>query len=86
MGKLSITGHIGEIRWSYLPAVVFGPWAFEGDGTGGTLTAQIVRCDEFRLAQSPLVVVVPAGRAEWRWSVRDLQIHGGALTASVARL
>jgi len=50
------------------------------------LTAQIVSVDEFRMQQRPLVVVVPAGRAEWRWSVTDLQISGTTLTASVVRL
>ena len=86
MAALSICGAQGEIRWSYLPAVVFGPWTFEGGAGEGTLTAQIVSRDEFRLQQAPLVVVVPAGRATWRWSVRDLQISGDRLTVSVARL
>jgi hypothetical protein len=86
MGSHSISGHRGEIRWSYLPAVVFGAWKFEGDGKGGTLEAQIVSCDEFRAQQRPLVVVVPTQRTEWRWAVIDLQISGTTLVASVARL
>ena len=85
MNALSIRGHRGEVRWSYLPAVTFGPWSFDGDSRSGTLTAQVVSCDEFRVSQTPLVVVVPAGRAEWRWSVDDLQISGEALTARVSR-
>lgn len=84
--SLNVSGQEGTIRWSYLPVVSFGRWSYEGVGKVGTLTAQIVSCDEFRITQRPLVVVVPAGRAEWRWSVRDLQINGSTLTATVERL
>ncbi len=83
--SLSITGHQGQIRWEYLPAVTFGPWSMTGHGTVGTLKAQIVSVNEFRVKQTPLVAVVPAGRAEWRWSVRNLQISGSSLTATVER-
>jgi hypothetical protein len=86
MGAISIKGHKGEIRWVYLPAIVFGPWSYHGEKGVGTLTAQIVSCDEFRMKQLPLVAVVPAGRAEWRWAVSDLQISGTTLTASLVRL
>jgi hypothetical protein len=84
--NLTASGHEGRIKWSYLPAITFGPWRYEGEGSSGTLTAEIVSCDEYRVTQTPLVAVVPMGRAEWRWSVRDLQIHGSSLTASVERL
>jgi hypothetical protein len=87
--SLSLRGAHGEVRWEYLPAVTFGPWSYEADGDvpgSGTLHAQVVRCDEFRVQQQPLVVVVPAGRAsQWRWSVLDLQISGDTLTARVSR-
>jgi hypothetical protein len=84
--NLKVEGHEGQIKWAYLTAVTFGPFRFEGDDRGGTLTAQIVSCDNFRVNQHPLVAEVPAGRATWRWSVSDLQISGGTLTARVARL
>lgn len=87
--SLSLRGSHGEVRWSYLPAITFGPWRFESDGDSsgsGTVHAQVVRCDEFRMHQSPLIAVVPMGRAEWRWSVRDLQVSGDTLTINVARL
>ena len=80
---LTATGQSGTIKWSYLPAVVFGPWRYEGVGKTGTLTAQIVSCDDYRLHQRPLTAVVPACRTEVRWRVTDLQISGGTLTASV---
>lgn len=84
--SLKVQGREGQIRWVYLPAIVFGPWSFRGDGnSGGTLTAQIVSVDQFRVQQKPLVAVVPAGRAEWRWNVSDLQISGTTLTASLVR-
>ena len=83
---VKIEGHRGEVRWSYLPALTFGPWSYVGVNGQGTLTAQIVSRDEFRMQQQPLVVVVPAGRAEWRWSISDLQISGTTLTATVVRL
>jgi hypothetical protein len=86
VNHLSIKGAHGVIKWSYLPAVTFGPWRYDGDMRSGTLTAQIVSCDEFRANQTPLVAVVPAGRAEWRWTVRDLQISGSTMTAVVERL
>jgi hypothetical protein len=82
---MTINGPFGEIRWVYLQAVTFGPWSYSGQGKTGTLTAQIVSCNEFRVKQSPLVAVVPAGRAEWRWAVSDLQISGTTLTATLVR-
>lgn len=86
--KNSITakGHYGELRWVYHSACRFGPWSYVGEGRTGTLTAQIVSVDEYRVQQTPLVAVVPAGRAEWRWNVTDLQINGATMTATVARL
>jgi len=83
--SLKINGPNGELRWSYLPAVTFGPWTVTGHGSSGTLTAQIVSVNEYRTQQRPLVAVVPAGRSEWRWSVRNLQISGSTLTATVER-
>ena len=83
--SLKITGYEGQIRWSYLPAITFGPWSVTGHGSSGTLTAQIVSVDEFRAAQKPLVAVVPQGRAEWRWHVSHLQISGSTLTAQLER-
>lgn len=86
MGQISATGTTGQVRWSYLPALTFGAWQFSGSGKTGTLTsAQVLDCDEFRLTQEPLVVVVPMGRAEWRWSVESLTRSGGTVTMAVAR-
>ena len=48
---VKIEGHRGEVRWSYLPALTFGPWSYVGVNGQGTLTAQIVSRDEFRMQQ-----------------------------------
>jgi hypothetical protein len=81
--NLALTGHEGTVRWGYRRAVTFGACRYEGTGTGGTLTAQITSCDEFAMQQSPLIAIVPMGRAVWRWIVRDLRIEGSTLTATV---
>ena len=83
--SFKVQGVEGSIRWGYLPAVVFGPWTYEGHGATGTLTAQVVSSDEFRLERRPLVAVVSMGRATWRWSVDTLQISGGTVIANVSR-
>jgi hypothetical protein len=50
------------------------------------LSAHIVSSDQFRLAKSPLIAVVTIGRAEWRWSVSEMQITGDRVTATLSRL
>lgn len=85
-GSLTATGTSGHIRWSYLPAATFGAWTFAGSGPRGTLTtSQVLDVNEFRLEQSPLVIVVPMGRAEWRWSVESLLRSGDTWTIHVSR-
>jgi hypothetical protein len=85
--NLDIAGHEGRICWGHVgcPAVVFSGWRYEGSQAEGTLTAQVVSCDEYRVSQDPLVAIVSMGRADWRWSVTDLQMNGTALTARVVR-
>ncbi len=86
MASVTATGTSGQIRWSYLPALTFGSWRYVGSGSTGTLTsAQVLDHDEFRLTQQPLVVVVPMGRAEWRWSVESVQLSGDTVTMQVSR-
>jgi hypothetical protein len=85
-GHISAAGPLGQVRWGYLPALTFGAWRYEGLGRTGTLTAQILECDELRIEQHPLVVIVPMGQHEWRWSVESLQRSGATITITVARL
>ena len=75
------TGATGEVRWSYLTAVIFGPWQAELGRLGGTVTAQVVSVDTFRRAQAPLTLLL--GRSTGRWPILTLQIEGASLTATV---
>lgn len=76
-----IKGVTGEVRWSYLPAVVFGPWTIETTSTGGTLDAEIVSCDAYRAAQTPLNIAVRVGRQTLTFPVEQLDTTGPRLTA-----
>jgi len=68
----------GEVRWSYLPAVVFGKYSVEGS----TLTGALVSVDDYRVTQCPLVAVVNIGlRKQIRWPIKSLQISGDTVTA-----
>lgn len=72
----TITGATGTVRWGYRTVAQLASWSFTRTDQGGTMTAQITDADEFGLTQRPLVVVVPAGRSQWRWPVSDLQRDG----------
>jgi hypothetical protein len=72
----TITGSTATVRWGYRTVATLTQWTFTKVGQGGTFTAQIHDGDEFGLEQSPLVVVVPAGQAQWRWPVTDLRRDG----------
>lgn len=80
---MTITGPRGSIRWGYRPVASLGSWSFTGTRADGTVTAQLTDSDEMGLEQSPLVVVVPAGQAQWRWPVRELKRDGLAVTITV---
>jgi len=77
------TGATGEVRWSYLTAVIFGPWRAELDRSGGTVTARVVSVDVFRASQSPLTLLLPFGRTSGQWPIVNLQIQAESLTATV---
>jgi hypothetical protein len=80
---LTITGPRAALKWGYRQIATLGRWSFEGSGKEGTLTAVLTDCDEMGIAQSPLVVVVPAGSRTWRWPVRELRREGGTVTLTV---
>lgn len=77
---MTLRGATGEIRWAYLPAVIFGPWRLES-GEETTLTGTLVSVDEYRMTQAPLLAVVTVGRQRLTWPVLDLQIHGSTVSA-----
>lgn len=77
------SGATGEVRWSYLTAVSFGPWSAELTRAGGVVTAQIARVDPYRVSQRPLSLVLPYGARTASWPVDTLQIAGDTLTVCV---
>ena len=77
---MTLRGATGEVRWVYLPAVVFGPWRIE-TGEESTLTGSLVSVDDYRVTQSPLVAVVNVGRQRLTWPIKDVQISGETVTA-----
>lgn len=79
---MTLRGATGEIRWVYLPAVVFGPWRIETDGES-TLTGTVVSVDGYRVTQGPLVAVVQIGRSRLTYPVVDLQLSGSTVTATL---
>lgn len=80
---MMIRGATGEIRWAYLPAVVFGPWRLETSVDGASLSASVVSVDEYRASQGPFSAVVQVGRQRLAWPVLNLQIAAGTLTAQL---
>lgn len=77
---LTLRGATGELRWVYLPAVVFGPWRIETT-EDTTLVATVASVDDYRVTQHPLVAVVQLGRSQLRYPILDLQITDGRVTA-----
>ncbi len=74
---MRLRGATGELRWSYLTAVVFGPWSIEGS----TLTGTIVSVDTFRSAQAPLTAVVTIGKQRLAYPVEDVTLTGSTISA-----
>lgn len=81
---MTIQGVTGEIRWSYLTAVAFGPYRLvtQADGTA-RLQGRVVSVDSFRSTQANLSAVLWIGKQSRRYPVLDLQINGDRLTATV---
>jgi hypothetical protein len=83
--KVVMRGQEGEVRWGYHCASTLKDWTFTADpGAGGTVTANVVTHDDFKVSQRPLTFVVtrPSGQ-QWRWPIQSLQIVGRSLTARV---
>lgn len=82
-GSLTITGHVGEVRYGYNRAALLTAWTFTGSSRGGVITARLQDTDTFRLSQAPLRVVLTVGQSLMRWPLLSLQIEGASLTATV---
>jgi len=80
---VTIGGVTGSLRWGYHEAAVLASWTLTNTTEGWTLTATVVSVDAFRVSQHPLVFLAPHASGAWRWPVKELQIMGATLTASL---
>lgn len=80
---MQLRGVTGEIKWSYLPALVFGPWTLQTTPTGGSLEAEIVTSDAYRMTRSPLTVSVRMGRQSLTYPVEQWQVSGARVYVTV---
>jgi len=80
---MTLRGATGDIKWSYLTAVAFGPWLLESTGDSATLKGTVAHVDDYRATQTPLVASLVIGRQRLVYPVLDLQISGGVVTATL---
>lgn len=80
---MQIRGATGEIRWAYLPAVVFGPWRLDTFDGGARLEAAIVSVDDYRREQEPLMALLYVGRQTLAFPVTSLTVTGQQLGAEL---
>lgn len=80
MNQIAIKGVAGEVRWSYHRAASLGAWTLEGTH----LSASVVEADALRLAQHPLMFVVPRPKGTaWSWPIGSVRIDGTTLHAEL---
>lgn len=79
---MRLRGATGELCWSYLTAVVFGPWSIEES----TLTGAIVSVDSFRASQAPLMIVVTLGKQKIRYPVESVTLTASTITANLGAM
>lgn len=81
---VTLTGHAGEVRWSYHRAASLGAWTLKADGDAIALTAAVRHMDVYRISQRPVTFVVPRQKGPaWCWPITSLQIADGTLSASL---
>lgn len=80
MNSVDLTGPAAELKWAWHTAATLASWTMSSNGT---VTAQVVRCDDFKVAQRPLKFVVPRPSGAWEYNVVTLQITGTSLSATV---
>jgi hypothetical protein len=82
---LSLAGQQAEIRWAYHRAASLGPWTLSANGAAGTLTAQVIEADTFKLSQPALTFRIPRPNGSvWAYPIQSLHIADGTLTARVS--
>jgi hypothetical protein len=80
---MHIRGATGEIRWAYLPAAVFGPWRLDTFPGGGSLEAQLVTQDTYRMGQAPLTALLHVGRQTLRYPVESVSVNGAQISVTL---
>lgn len=80
MNQIALRGVSGEIRWSYHRAASLTSWTMEGR----QLSATVTEADAFRLAQAPLLFIVPRPKGHaWSWPIASVRIDGTTLHAEL---
>jgi len=78
---MKMAGAEGSLMWGYHVAATVRDWTVASDGAQRSLSAAIVRLDDFRLSQRPLMFVAPHRGGAWSWPVLELQAGDATLTA-----
>lgn len=80
-----LTGVVGHVKWHYYTAAAIHGYTvtWSKDRTDWSLTATVVLSDAFKMAQRPLTFVAKHEKGEWRFPIRELQLHEHALTATL---
>ena len=72
---LTLRGPSAELRVGYETAACLGRWELTKTASGFTLSAPVVRCNQYWLtAGYPIDLCLTVGRASWRW--KDVQVSG----------
>lgn len=82
---MTIAGTQGSLRWGYLEAASLSAWTLTRleQGVGFRFSATATRVNTVRCTQSPLMLVVPHPKGQWRWPVQTLRIEGASLTGTL---
>lgn len=81
-----LRGAAGRVCWSYHVAAVIGKFSITAirKSERSALRAHVVSADPFQMQQSPLVFELTNGSG-LRWSLRDVVVKDGILTAVIEK-
>lgn len=77
---------VAHIYWGYHVAAALHGFTVEREKEKGApirLRGTVVSSDAFKLAQSPLLLVVPHAGGGWRFTIETLSIREGAVSATL---
>lgn len=82
----SVRGVVGRIDWAWYVAAAINGYLVTRDGPRWNLRATVVKVDKYNMSQKPLKFVAEVRdrrgtKVEWRWPIRDLEVHEGTVTA-----